>query len=263
MVIRYRINKKRGSAGVDPFLFVTFPSELVYSVMRTLLILCFFIQNIDLISQDRCYYNDAANAIFFYENNVLNKIVKIENYVGFRTTTTTYDEKGNISSLCTQDCTGLVVTYYEWSSNGKIRFTETYSDSEKTEITYDSVSGQIISQGQYRLTKYDTSISIFRSENLGDHSSWCKQGCLVPYGTWYTFHSNGTIESQGMYLPLNMMTMDTVLAEDPMHEQTYVLVVLASPTKIRDGKWLYFNESGNLIREEFYYNGILQTTSEY
>jgi antitoxin component YwqK of YwqJK toxin-antitoxin module len=95
-----------------------------------------------------------------------------------------------------------------------------------------------------------------------------KYGTYEPFGTWTTYHANGQLQSVGSYLPYNFTR--TEYGYDTTKTESYCLpkgsvIMYSTETKmfLRDGKWNYYDEKGNLIREEYYLNGLLKAKVEY
>ncbi|MBN2778864.1 MAG: hypothetical protein JXR36_14595 [Bacteroidales bacterium] len=86
-------------------------------------------------------------------------------------------------------------------------------------------------------------------------------------GKWYEYYSNGQIKATGKYctdikpIVVTMENQMQLLNKYPYleNEVKYIGIVL----DFKSGTWLYYNEQGNIIKEEYYSQGNLIETKEY
>jgi antitoxin component YwqK of YwqJK toxin-antitoxin module len=85
---------------------------------------------------------------------------------------------------------------------------------------------------------------------------------LMRVGEWKEFHENGQVKAKGMYGHVHEVYH--VHWSMPYGESSKGLVPGdAEIVFLKDGAWQYFNERGQLIREEFYYKGMLSIVETY
>ena len=154
-----------------------------------------------------------------------------------------------------------------WDNKGRLESMEIYSDSGYISMIYDS-SGLIRERGEYVLPQHvHNTIHIVDSlKNIDYHSKPIEYGTFVPYGVWTTYHTNGKLESIGRYLPDNFegaeYGYDTV-TNNCYPAGTIILYTISTETRLRDGTWHYYDNSGKEIRKEFYEGGVLRKTIEF
>jgi antitoxin component YwqK of YwqJK toxin-antitoxin module len=236
--------------------------------MRFIQLITGIVLSIPLNAQYSSRYDTLSRSYCIYDSTRLVEREELGNFIGYRSTTTYYFRDGTKKMKYTQDYNDrmeFVDTLFEWSTTGNMKYMEIYSDSGHLELSFDTTTGSILSRGEFTIGSHDTIVQLFPGGFKGFHSAFCDSHCVRPFGKWYTFHSNGFLESEGSYLPYQMMMHDSAstLAYDDQNGEKYVLVIVAWETKVRNGHWLFYNKRGDLIREEFYERGILQSVIEH
>jgi hypothetical protein len=72
------------------------------------------------------------------------------------------------------------------------------------------------------------------------------QPCNAPLGEWLHYWPNGSLQSKGQYYPKDFEATYFENSDD------WTLMVYSRDTKVKTGKWDYFDESGQLIRTVHY-----------
>ena len=82
-------------------------------------------------------------------------------------------------------------------------------------------------------------------------------------GIWKYYFENKQIWKTGTYIAVT--EADTIMVVDPTtSEETYVITKPEPGSFVEDGKWIYYNEKGNIINEIIYNKGtIIQETKDY
>ncbi|HYV92230.1 MAG TPA: hypothetical protein VE978_10620 [Chitinophagales bacterium] len=128
-----------------------------------------------------------------------------------------------------------------YTNDGKLKEICSFNGRIVTKFMYDqnriADSAIYYASLPYRLVKFDLD-SIKISEYL------TLRGCY--YGFYYTFYSNGKLKTSGQYHVLT----DQELAE--LHQKK------GDCNAVQDGKWIYYDISGNEMRAEEFVRGKLK-----
>jgi antitoxin component YwqK of YwqJK toxin-antitoxin module len=90
----------------------------------------------------------------------------------------------------------------------------------------------------------------------------------IRVGLWREYYNNGNLKIRGHYyncknpILITRANIDSIQSIYPAlfnDSQLYFKDFL----ELKSGKWQYFNEQGNLIKEEFYEKGHLVKTVDY
>lgn len=248
---------------------VTSHATPLYTGMRLLLLLVLECAFMTTNAQSTMLFDSISRTHFTYDSIWLEMTIQDENYVSTSRLVTGYHRNG-AKSYQYRERRGLVYfdTLREWSESGLLEHIEISSDTGYVEIDFDPHSGVIIQRGENKIGKYSGTITIVDDTGeLGFRSAWCDSGCIIPVGEWITFHDNGLIESEGEFLPFNMQKLqtyiDTIPADMLGNLNVHVLCIVESETKVRDGKWVFYNDQGVKIREEIYESGLLRSVVEF
>ncbi len=165
--------------------------------------------------------------------------------------------------------------YYDtlrmWDEEGHLSHIEIFSDSGYVSIDYMDNSQLIMQRGEYKLLgKIQNPLSLQdTAKGISYFSKSCEYACYAPTGKWNKFHPNGALESTGKYLPYcfeaHEVHRDTLDTDHLCYEAGTIVVgiVATSNVLLRDGTWYYFDQTGRIVREEFYSCGLLRNTKEF
>lgn len=158
---------------------------------------------------------------------------------------------------------GFSDTLYERNDLGQIKRMELYSDSGYIRIDFWQETGMIKARGEFSFADSTRLITVRDSTGwIRYQNRWFDSVYTIPTGTWFAFFENGQVQSEGQYFPADITTEEHY--EDTNSPGTFVLIVIVTRgTLLRDGTWLYYDESGRKIREEFYEGGLLKSKTEY
>lgn len=74
-------------------------------------------------------------------------------------------------------------------------------------------------------------------------------------GIYREFHSNGTLKEEGNYIVV-MQESEVILLDPESFEE--IKSVRKIETSVKEGKWIYKDERGKIVKEEYYKEGILK-----
>lgn len=233
--------------------------------MRFLLILAIGLFYTSAYPQSNVMFDTLSRTTFIYDSTGLTEKIQFENYIGYKETVTGYHHNGNKSYQYTYSGNIITDTLYQWSESGHLKHIEIYSDTGYAEIDFSIDSGTIIQKGEFRYGSYTENLVLIDSTGMIRYrSAWCDSGCTFPIGIWHTFYNNGMIKSEGSYLPYNMRECEYstgAIPEDQCgNKDAFTWIIIEKETKVRDGNWVFYNEYGEKIREEYYEGGFLKST---
>jgi antitoxin component YwqK of YwqJK toxin-antitoxin module len=240
--------------------------------------LCFIIASLAISiahAQQGFTYDTAARTLVFYDwrDNHITHTVQYQNFISLNEQWTFYYDNGKKEQQFTKCDSIQCDTLKIWAETGMLSEVKIYNDSGYTRIDYWSGSNQMYEKGSY-VRSHDSSKSrIIRDSTnfLIYESVRCNGDCFKRVGTWFTFHPNGQLESEGKYLP------DEYTVTYPTRDSAGIAVIIQKtnfdsyPYQMgivtigyaKDGIWTYYNDQGKLIREEYYEGGLLRNTIQY
>jgi antitoxin component YwqK of YwqJK toxin-antitoxin module len=152
-----------------------------------------------------------------------------------------------IRDLVDDKIQGKVVEYYR---SGKIKSVTNHHKSHYcgAYIEYfDNDSNTVKVQGEYKLNdSLEIDLSYLNKSNI-------EQGLIssVRYGKWTEYFENGNLKAHGMYYPLLVYEIDSVYIDNVF------VTARRIPVFLKDGNWIYYDESGNVLKKEYYEKGAL------
>ena len=85
---------------------------------------------------------------------------------------------------------------------------------------------------------------------------------LMRVGEWKEFYENGSVKARGYYK--NVHEVHRVDWPMPYGESSNGLVPGGVEViYLKEGYWLYYNEKGNVVQEEFYFQGMLAAQDSF
>lgn len=181
-----------------------------------------------------------------------------------------FDGKGNKTEEYSMHYNIYYDTLRRWSEPGKLEYIEIYSDTGYISMAYSDTTGELLQRSEFKLPgKYQNALEII--DTVNDIEYYLRKSdypYYVPAGTWSYYHNNGALESTGKYLPVNMesrkIMYDTLYDAFGCYPPGTVLIYhIVTDVLLHEGIWSFYNESGNLIREEYYEGGLLRHTNQY
>lgn len=251
------------------FLFgqVTFDSCRDYSFMRRSLTLLAILLATTTFAQSNCSYDSLTHieTCLFENGNISSTCEWRDPGRAHDFHLVHYSYKGYKTSEHSERY-GIPYNTTRYWDDGILELLEIYSDTGYVSFTYDS-TGLIRERGEYILPmEFTNSMQLVDSLNeTRYHSNAIGYGTFVPSGIWTTYHANGKLESIGQYLPYTFIgtqhDSDTLKYAVECHPAgTILLYTITTETKLRNGLWQYYDETGKEIREEYYEGGILRNT---
>jgi hypothetical protein len=68
--------------------------------------------------------------------------------------------------------------------------------------------------------------------------------------------SNDKIKMEGQYEEAPNLSVDTAYKENPENPADYIKQLIQYYQPIKEGKWVFYDENGNIIKEEQYVKGV-------
>lgn len=217
--------------------------------------------------------DSATNTVYIYDDSasLVCTIALIDTTQLYRRVTFYYANK-NKSWQFSEKNQLRCDTMRQWTENGKLHGIEIYSDTDYVSIDF-SENGNILQMGTYSVCRDTFGPYIIRDSTTFDiyEAGRCDSDYFVPSGVWYTFHENGTLESEGRYLPREFgvmyPTVDSagiaVVVKKTSFDMSNYSMGITCSTQLKDGTWLYYNDQGNLTWEEYYEGGLLRNSIQY
>lgn len=147
-------------------------------------------------------------------------------------------------------------TLRKWTDEGKLYGVEVYNMKGYTSIDYWVETGKISDFGKYEIAKKVPNLEIYDSAAFVKYTVKpysFEEIYYVRSGVWKHYHKNGTLASEGNYLPWPFIIITPRTKEDEDNPG----IMYNGEDFLKDGIWNYYDEKGNLIKTETYKNGLL------
>ncbi len=190
----------------------------------------------------------------------------------FHRRVTHYFGNGNKSDEYVEKNHEYCDTLRRWTRSGLLAYMEINSDTGFLSIDFWNETGTIFQWGTYSHYSDISGSYIIRDSTTFDiyESERCNTRCFVPTGTWFMFHENGVLESEGKYLPqaftVKYPIVDSAGIAVVVKKTGFDEIILSGIlciTFLKDGAWNYYSENGEKIREEYYKGGLLKSTTHF
>ena len=158
--------------------------------------------------------------------------------------------------------------YKEYYDNGKIKFISDHKAYYTSNPTFFCgvykefyESGKLKIDGNYKLVD---SIECLNCFDLNDNKVKTKAyGHSLKVGDWKEYYENGILKSIGVYYK---GIHETYGSHNPKQTNDGVGIFTPgdySEEYLKDKGWKYYNDKGQLIKEEYYYNGVITNIHTY
>jgi len=241
--------------------------------MKRLLYLLFLLISTTTFGQtEKFIYDSLSRTAKFYDDSghVTCKIVHLDKEADKHQHFITYNKNGQKTEEFFSKNGVVYDTLKRWTDKGELHHIEIYTDSGYTAIDYWYETGHILEIGKYKVAKvppdnftiYDsTTFDIFTTIKCNNDKP-----CYVRTGIWKEYYKNGTLESEGQYLPTAfegiIQTKDSSGIGVPVKKTSFEMVsdvtYLTVLTYLKNGTWKYYDEKGLKTKEEFYKGGHLK-----
>lgn len=214
----------------------------------------------DSLSRTSRFYDDSGR--------ITCKIEQLDKEIGKHEHFISYAKNGQKTEEFFSKNRVVYDTLKKWTDKGELHLIEIYTDTGYTSIDYWHETGRILEIGTYTISKESPkNITVYDSTTFDKFiTAECKTPCYVRTGIWKTFYENGILEGEGEYLPMafnvSYPTKDSSGIAVPIKNTDFEMkpdtMYIICLTYLKNGKWIYYNEKGIKIKEEYYSNGLRQ-----
>jgi antitoxin component YwqK of YwqJK toxin-antitoxin module len=207
----------------------------------------------------------SSHKYYRADSTVYTELIQLDSIDGVHQQIVDYHENGQKAREFFAKHRIIYGTLNQWSKDGVITHQEFYTDTGYREVSYHN-NGQISSIGYWvRVSQRSKEMTIRDSSTFDEYNTAkCKFTCYERADIWKTYYTNGTLKSEGRYLPMQFIVFHQSAIDSNGISYTIPKSSFDLPAGISngwgkffpEGKWTYYLESGEIKEEITYTNGF-------